>query len=108
MNPELHNQKAAAAAETTGVIERRRSAREMYPAPAWLSAEPGDRHGNQQVEVFDLSLHGIGFTAERPIPTASVRWIVIGSGGLQASARIRISSCRPRDDGGFDCGGEFF
>jgi hypothetical protein len=61
-----------------------------------------------QVTVFDLSLHGLGFTSDTVLQVDAIHWIVLGGGGLRASSRVRIASCRPREDGRYDCGGEFF
>jgi hypothetical protein len=88
--------------------ERRRSPRATYVAPAWLSAEAGTRGPNYQVVVFNLSLHGVGFTSEKPLESKAIHWIVIGAGGLRASSRLRIVNCRQRDDGQYDCGAQFF
>jgi hypothetical protein len=97
------------ASETTAREERRRSRRETFVATAWLSNEAGNRRSaQQQVQVFDLSLQGVGFTSEFPLETGAIHWIVVGNGALRVSSRVRISNCRKTASGKFDCGGEFF
>jgi|SRR5580658_5655700 hypothetical protein len=89
--------------------ERRRSHRESYSVTAWLSPDAQSRNGKQrQVLVTNLSLHGAGFVASTPLEIEAIHWIVVGAGALRASSRIRIVSCRPKKDGGFEVGGEFF
>jgi hypothetical protein len=96
---------------TVGEIsERRRAQRQMYEAKGWISCEAGSggRETSRNVDVFDLSLYGAGFVSENRFETDAIHWMVLGGGGLRASSRIRIVSCRGRDDGKFDCGAEFF
>ncbi|MGA2584310.1 MAG: PilZ domain-containing protein [Tepidisphaeraceae bacterium] len=88
--------------------DRRRSQREALAASAWVSAEPGSRGKSRQVTVLDLSLHGVGFSSSDKFDAGSIHWIVLGTGGLRASSRLRVISCRQREDGAFDCGAEFF
>ena len=90
--------------------ERRRAPRQAYDAKAWISSEAGngEQKTNRTVDVFDLSLYGSGFVSEEKYETDAIHWMVLGGGGLRASSRIRIVSCRLRDDGRFDCGAEFF
>ncbi|MGA3065670.1 MAG: hypothetical protein ABSF29_02365 [Tepidisphaeraceae bacterium] len=90
--------------------ERRRAVRQAYDTTGWVSGEAGN--GNRQisktVNVFDLSLYGAGFISDVKYETDAVHWMVLGGGALRASSRIRIVSCRLRDDGRYDCGAEFF
>ncbi|MDP9174062.1 MAG: PilZ domain-containing protein [Planctomycetota bacterium] len=88
--------------------DRRRSPRSPCSVSAWVSAEPGTRGPNSQVMVSEMSLHGVGFTADAEFEPNSVHWIVLASTGLRASSRMRIASCREREDSKYDCGGEFF
>jgi len=89
--------------------ERRRSFREPYSVVAWLSPDAQTRNGKQrQVLVTNLSLHGVGFTASTPLEIEAIHWIVVGAGALRASSRMRVVSCRSKQDGGFEVGGEFF
>jgi PilZ domain-containing protein len=88
--------------------ERRRSPRQAYSAGAWVSPEAGVRGKDHQVSVFDLSLHGVGFTSKESFRPDAVHWMVLGVSGLRASSRIRIVNCRPNNEGGYDCGAEFF
>jgi len=97
----------------TAVIEssdRRRSPRQSFVSNAWLSAETGTRGANHHIVVIDLSLHGIGFSSDERLDPHAVHWMVLDTGGLRASARVRIATCRPNPNGNgtFECGGEFF
>jgi len=89
-------------------VDRRRSPRQPYVATAWISGESGNPGTDHQVVVFDLSLHGVGFTSDEPFEPEAIHWMILGSGGLRASSRIRIITCRVRDQGGHDCGAEFY
>jgi hypothetical protein len=96
---------------TSGMAsERRRSRRnECSNARGWLSAEAGTGGRNHRVAVTNLSLHGMGFSCESPLALDSVHWVVLDAGGLRASSRVRIVSCRKRDDqASYECGAEFF
>ena len=98
----------APATETAS--DRRRSRRQSFVANAWLSAEAGTRGANHHIVVGDLSLHGIGFCSDERLDPEAVHWMVLDSGGLRASARVRIASCRPNSNGNgaYECGAEFF
>jgi hypothetical protein len=103
------SQAQSEAAKAQAFEERRRSRRDAFVAAAWLSNEAGNRNSTQQqVQVFDLSLQGVGFTSEFPLETGAVHWIVVGNGALRVSSRVRITNCRPAANMKFDCGGEFF
>jgi hypothetical protein len=93
---------------TTEAAERRRSPRQAYSAGAWVSPEAGVRGKDHQVTVFDLSLHGVGFSSNESFRPDAVHWMVLGVSGLRASSRIRIVGCRPNDNGTYVCGAEFF
>jgi len=92
------------------VSDRRRSRRQSFVGNAWLSPEAGTCGKNHQVVVNDLSLHGIGFSSDEQMDPQAVHWMVLDAGGLRASARIRIATCRAssEDNGMFECGAEFF
>jgi hypothetical protein len=94
----------------TAVSDRRRSARETRMAPAWLSEQSGSsaRKNQQQVTVVDLSLHGVGFIASTALEVQAAHWIVIATGSLHLSTRLRIINCRQREDGTWLVGGEFY
>ncbi|MGD1276102.1 MAG: hypothetical protein ABR964_02615 [Tepidisphaeraceae bacterium] len=89
-------------------MDRRRSPRQAYVATAWISGESGNPGSDHQVVVFDLSLHGVGFTSDEPFEPETIHWMILGSGGLRASSRLRMVTCREREAGGYDCGAEFF
>jgi hypothetical protein len=105
---------AAATASTVeradlSALERRRSHREPHAARAWLSSQSGRTNAHEEhVIVNDLSLHGVGFVAKTQLHKGAVYWMVLGSGQLHLSSRIRVASCRARDEGGFSVGAEFF
>jgi hypothetical protein len=97
----------------TGVAsgaERRRSQRQSFVSNAWLSPEAGTRGANHHIVVGDLSLHGIGFSCDERLEQHAVHWMVLDAGGLRASARLRVASCRPSPtgNGSYECGAEFF
>lgn len=96
--------------ETPGsaTVDRRRSTRHPIAANAWLSPEAGSCGSNHHIVVTDLSLHGIGFSSDEKLDVEAVHWMVLDSGGLRASSRIRIASCRPDANGVFICGAAFF
>jgi hypothetical protein len=92
----------------TAAAERRRSPRHTVAANAWLSPEAGSCGPNHHIVVSDLSLHGIGFSADEKLEPEAVHWMVLDSGNLRVSSRIRVASCRPDANGVFECGAEFF
>lgn len=89
-------------------VDRRRSVRQLSSAPAWLSNASGVASSQQQVTVTNLSLHGIGFIAPNAVEEDEARWIVIATDRLHLSTRLRVVSVRPRAEGGYEVGGEFF
>lgn len=94
--------------ETQSGFERRRAPRQRQLTNGWLSNECGNPNSHQhRVNVFDLSLGGVGFNCDSPLEPDAVHWIVVSGGALNLSSRLRISYCRPNEDK-FDCGGEFF
>ena len=91
------------------VSDRRRSFRQERATPAWLSAATGTNKGNGfNVTIKDLSLHGVGFIADRALGKQDAHWMVIADQSLRLSTRVRIASCRRREDGLWDVGAEFF
>jgi len=90
--------------------DRRRSRRNDCSAKGWLSAEAGSGGRNYRVSVANLSLHGMGFSCEMQLTPESIHWIVLDAGGLRASSRVRIVSCRKREGEqvGYEYGAEFF
>jgi hypothetical protein len=89
--------------------DRRRSPRRELGAKGWLSAEAGTGGRNFSITVGDLSLHGIGFACDTQLTPDSIHWLVLDAGGLRASSRLRVISCRKSDDDAhYDCGAEFF
>jgi hypothetical protein len=89
--------------------DRRRSPREERLTPAWLSAAAGSKSGNGfNVQVRDLSLHGVGFISSRKLDKNQSHWMVIADRSLRLSTRVRIAAVRERTDGQYDIGAEFF
>jgi PilZ domain len=97
-------------AQTPATTDRRRSARQERMVPAWLSERAGGtgKSAQQQVTVTNLSLHGVGFRSDKKIEPGGAHWIVIATDTLHLSTRLRVVSCRQREDTLFDIGGEFF
>lgn len=91
------------------VPERRRSFRQERATPAWLSAATGSNRGNGfHVTIKDLSLHGAGLITDRPLTKQETHWMIVADHSLRLSTRVRIVSCRKREDGGWDVGCEFY
>lgn len=90
--------------------DRRRSPRQSFVGNGWLSPEAGTPGPNHHIVVVDLSLHGLGFSSDEKLEPEAVHWMVLDAGGLRASARVRIASCRPNanSSGSYECGAEFF
>jgi hypothetical protein len=105
-----YNQAASADSAVMDRVERRRSPRQSFVSNAWLSPEAGTSGKNHHIVVGDLSLHGLGFSSDERLEPEAVHWMVLDTGGLRASARVRIASCRPSPSGNgtYECGGEFF
>jgi hypothetical protein len=97
----------SATAVATG-SDRRRSQRQSFVSNAWLSPEAGTRGQNHHIVVGDLSLHGIGFSSDEKLDPQAVHWMVLDAGGLRASARLRVATCRANPNGTYECGAEFF
>ena len=106
-NVDMHSEQQN---QATATAERRRSARESRMAPAWLSEASGGgvKKTQQQVTVVDLSLHGVGFIAPRQLEPDATHWIVVATGTLHLSTRLRVVNCRPREDGHWIVGAEFY
>ena len=88
--------------------ERRRSDRVAQQAAAWLSGPAGHHTSGRQCGVRDLSLHGVGLVSDRPCEPGERRWVLINRGPMRLSTRVEVASCRRRDDGTFEIGGEFY
>jgi PilZ domain len=90
--------------------ERRRSGRSKANLPGWVSADARDRQSRGgSVTVVDMSLHGIGFyDATRKYDIGALHWVVVSSDALRLSTRVRVVSCRPNPQGGYDVGAAFF
>lgn len=100
---------AALASTTSPGVDRRRSARKTSNLPAWLSDQSGGRRPQQQrVIVTDMSMHGVGFIASEKVEIGATHWIVVAAEQLHLSTRLKIVFSRPRPDGTYDVGAEFF
>ena len=91
--------------------ERRRSRREplITTGTVFPDGAGQDKPANhRQVLIVNVSMHGVGFRYNAPFEDQDVYHIRIGAGPLQLAARMRIVACRPRKDGMYDIGGEFF
>jgi hypothetical protein len=88
--------------------ERRRSIRYSHLTKGTLLAEcAGPAAQGQEVAVFNVSNHGVGFRCEAQLEFNSIHRIRIGSGPLHLSSFIKIVHCRPAEDGMTDYGAEF-
>jgi hypothetical protein len=110
MEPAYSRELENSATAVADPSDRRRSPRQSFVSNAWLSPETGTRGSNHHIVVVDLSLHGIGFSSDERLDPEAVHWMVLDTGGLRASARVRIASCRQsfNGNGAFECGAEFF
>lgn len=63
--------------------------------------------GDVPVQVFDVSLDGVGFHSTARLTPDSTHPIVIGNGPMYLEGTIRIASVRPRRDGAYDIGATF-
>jgi hypothetical protein len=90
--------------------DRRRSARQERVVPAWLSERAGGagKSSQEQVTVTNLSLYGVGFRSDKKIEPGGAHWIVIATDTLHLSTRLRVVSCRERENNVFEIGAEFF
>ena len=106
----MDSSQSAVLERSPAASERRRSHRQSFVANGWLSPEAGTRGSNHHIVVTDLSLHGMGFSSDESLDPEAVHWMVLDAGGLRASARVRIATCRPNPagNGAFECGAEFF
>ena len=80
--------------------------RESVTAKGLLSMDRFDEEG-QMVEVFDLTLQGIGFRSPAAVEMGGCHQILVMAGPLRLSSRLRVVSCRAYDQGGFEVGAEF-
>ena len=88
--------------------DRRRSERKVMQAVARLSASSRERHlQGRTVTLVDLSLHGAGFQSPAPLTVGSLYNLQITSDWLNLSSRVRVVSCRQREDQSWDVGAEF-
>lgn len=91
--------------------ERRVTSRERVVAKGLIS-ERASRYGGetegQIVEVFDLTLHGLGFQSPVEFEVGALHNVLVMSGPLRLTSRFRVVSCRASDQiGQFDIGGQF-
>src|SRR5205823_8004229 len=88
--------------------DRRRTPRRpaRYTARIYTPCDQPELLG-QPVTMINLSLHGAGFRAPAPLALGHHYGLEIRGDWMNLSARVRIVSCRPRNDDGFDIGAEF-
>jgi hypothetical protein len=92
----------------TSPPDRRRSERRPTKSTATLySAGEGSARLCKRVAIIDLSLHGVGFRFDEPLDVRRNYSLEIRTEQMNLTARIRIVSCRPRDDAHYDVGAEF-
>lgn len=81
----------------------------MRRLDAWLSDPAGGvSKQQQQVVVTSLSMHGCGFSSEKPIEQDAEHWIVVATDRLHLSTRLRVVSVRSSEGGRCEVGAEFF
>ena len=80
--------------------------RESVTAKGLLSMDRFDEEG-QMVEVFDLTLQGIGFRSPATLEIGGYHQILVMAGPLRLSSRLRVVSVRPYSDGTYEVGAEF-
>jgi hypothetical protein len=85
--------------------ERRRSARKPHIVEAFVltTADGGER---VEVASVNLSRHGVGFLAPRPLVVSGFYLVEIGFGEQKLVSEIRVVSCRQAGDV-YDIGAEF-
>jgi hypothetical protein len=67
-----------------------------------------DAPTDESIAVNFVALQGVSFRSPSPMPPGSLRHLKVGTGQPRLSSRIRVVSCRPRTDGSFVIGAEFF
>lgn len=91
--------------------ERRSTPREIVVAKGLISEKVsrfGGETEGQIVEVFDLTLHGLGYHAPVSYEIGAMHNVIIMSGPLRLTSRFKVCSCRPTERiGEFDIGGQF-
>jgi hypothetical protein len=88
-------------------MDRRRSSREPVVTVGMIRPLNHDDAAPEQVLVTNVSLHGVGVRATRPIGVGT-RWAIeIGVGPLHITSRMRVVRTRLRSDGTYDIGAEF-
>lgn len=86
--------------------QRRTSTRRPLEADATLVAF-GDVEGRPRVvQVFDISMGGIGFHSERPAAVGSVCHIRLQTKSFIVDSDVQVSRCQERDSG-YDIGARF-
>ncbi len=94
-------------AEVPGIgAGRRRSYRVRFHSPAMISALTGTVEVRTIVQVFDISMFGVGFASVEPLEVGQVFKFDMAD-RRAAGSRVEVKSCRARADGLFDVGGEF-
>src|SRR5438105_3637026 len=83
--------------------DRRRSERRATKSTATLySAGEGNSRLCKPVAIIDLSLHGVGFRCDEPLEVGRSYSLELRTEQMNLTARIRIVSCRARDDARYD------
>ena len=85
---------------------RQSPARERRRATRLPTATPGTLAG-RSIQVFNVSLEGVGFRSKTPFDVGSAHPISIGPGPLQLQAQVKIVCTRLRGDGLHELGAVF-
>jgi hypothetical protein len=93
-------------AVATGADRRRSRRHPLHTIGVLFPPEGLQDKSLMEVEIFDVSLHGVGFKANVPFEIGSLYHLRIGTGPLHLSSKIRIVICRMNEDA-YNIGVEF-
>jgi hypothetical protein len=89
------------------INDRRRRPRLLSRTTGWVFLGDDDHAPAREILVVDVSRLGVGFVSETQLEIGFICRIRVGFGPRRLARRLRISNCRPKDDGTFAIGGEF-
>lgn len=88
--------------------DRRRSERKPCVAASWIWSPTADSEAERsEVSAINLSRHGVAFVTDQPYPVGSFQMVQIALGSQTITSEVRIISCRPAEDGGYEIGAAF-
>jgi hypothetical protein len=89
------------------INDRRRRPRLLSRTTGWVFLGDDDHAPAREILVVDISRLGVGFVSETQMEIGFVCRIRVGFGPRRLARRLKISNCRPNNDGTFAIGGEF-